>query len=150
MENNDWMIQEAEENVVEITTSQTELQSIEKVLPNHLTIIPLSQRPIFPGLTVPMTFSGKNNLNAIKQAVEQENGYIGLALARILNAENSYESELYETGTIFQIYRIIPIAPETIQVLGQGVTRFKKRSKRTVLLRFSIDGNQVQRCFLIK
>lgn len=141
MENNDWMIQEAEENMVELNAPQTQLQVIEKVLPNHLTIIPLSQRPIFPGLTVPMTFSGKNNINAIRQAVEQENSYIGLVLAKVLNTENSYESELYEIGTIFQIYRIIPIAPETVQVLGQGVARFRKKQEiqQEPFLRWEIE-----------
>lgn len=104
-----------------------ELQVIDNLLPTHLTILPLLQRPVFPGMTIPLTFSGKDNLNAIRRIVEKENGFAGLVYAKEWNSERVFESELYEVGTAFQIYRVQPIAPEVVQVIGQGIARFKKK-----------------------
>lgn len=112
--------------------SHQELQLIDNVLPTHLTILPLLQRPVFPGMTIPLTFSGKDNLNAIRRIVEKENGFAGLVYAKEWNNEHVFESELYEVGTAFQIYRVQPIAPEVVQVIGQGVARFKKKSETLI------------------
>jgi ATP-dependent Lon protease len=109
-----------------------ELQLIGNILPTHLTILPLLQRPVFPGMTIPLTFAGKDNLNAIRRIVEKENGFAGLVYAKEWNNEHVFESELYEVGTAFQIYRVQPIAPEVVQVIGQGVARFKKKSETLI------------------
>lgn len=118
------------------------LQVLEHHLPTHLTILPLQQRPIFPGMTLPLTFSGRDNLNAIRRIMEKENGYAGLVYAQDWNSENIFESELYEIGVAFQIYRVQPIAPEVVQVVGQGVARFRKKKETLVhpQLRWEIEA----------
>lgn len=107
-------------------TNTTQIQKMEDVLPDQVSVLPLGQRPVFPGLALPLTFSGKENLKTIKQIVEQEGGYMGLSLQKAQEEEQDQE-ELYEVGTLFQVLRVVPIAPETVQVLGQGITRFTKR-----------------------
>jgi len=121
----------------------TQLQKVEEVLPDELSILSVGQRPIFPGVALPLTFSGKENLKLIRQIVEQEGGYVGLTLAKPLTEdENENEEEkLFEVGTIFQIMRVVPIAPEAVQVLGQGITRFTKKKEITnsEFLRWSVE-----------
>ncbi len=112
--------------------NQGALQILENALPSHLTILPLAQRPVFPGVTLPLTFQDKEKIKVVKQAFEEEDGYLGLALARELDEEDYTNSDFYEIGTVFQIMRIVPIAPGAIQVLGRGVTRFRK--SKTVLV----------------
>jgi len=118
-----------------------QLQKVDNVLPQNLTILPLSQRPIFPGLAMPLTFSGEAQVDALKKAVDEQEGYIGLVLAQEMNKEDYTESELYEVGTLFQVLRLNPVANGAVQVLGRGVTRFRK--KRVVLvkpkLRWEVD-----------
>lgn len=109
-----------------------QLQVVEQALPNRISVLPLSQRPVFPGLTIPLTFSGKRNLKLIRYIVEKEGGQVGLVKAKEWNEENPLESDLYDVGTIFQIYRVIPIAPETVQVLGQGIARFTKKQETVI------------------
>ena len=113
-----------------------ELQKVEEMLPQNLTILPLSQRPIFPGLAMPLTFSGKAQVDALKKAVEEQEGYVGLVLAQELDQDDYAESELYEVGTLFQVLRINPIANGAVQVLGRGVNRFRK--KKVVLVKPSL------------
>jgi ATP-dependent Lon protease len=127
-----------EEVIEEALTEQEgqELQKVEQVLPQNLTILPLSQKPIFPGLAMPLTFSGKAQVEALKKAVEEQGGYVGLVLAQELDQDDYTESELYEVGTLFQVLRINPIANGAVQVLGRGVNRFRK--KKVVLVKPSL------------
>ncbi|MEL6719391.1 MAG: endopeptidase La, partial [Bacteroidota bacterium] len=131
-----------EEDIIieNIDPNTTQLQKVEEVLPDELSILPVSQRPVFPGVALPLTFSGKENLKLIRQAVEQEGGYVGLALIKSLGEED-HEEELFEVGTVFQIMRVVPIAPETVQVVGQGITRFTKKEEITnsEFLKWSVE-----------
>ncbi|MCO6494008.1 MAG: endopeptidase La [Phaeodactylibacter sp.] len=122
-----------DEEAVEIESEQKYPQAMDNVLPQTLTILPLNQRPIFPGIALPMTFSGKEQVQALKQAVEEEEGYIGLVYAQEFNTEDYTESDFYDVGTIFQVIRTNLVAPNTIQVLGRGITRFHK--KRALLVK---------------
>ncbi len=116
-----------EQNQTEADNGNGQLQIVENVLPNTLTILPLSHRPIFPGMTVPMTFSGKEKLDTLKKVMEEEDGYIGLVLASELDEEDYTESDFYEMGTVFKILRIVPTSQDAVQVLGNGVSRFKRK-----------------------
>ncbi|MEM1328032.1 MAG: endopeptidase La [Bacteroidota bacterium] len=135
--NND-PLESTNDPVADQQTITAELRRAEDILPDELIVLPLLQRPIFPGLALPLTFSGKADLKAIRQAVEKEGGYIGLSLvkdAEEVEAENPDgvqqidhdEVEMHEVGTVFQIMKVVPVAPEVVQVLGQGITRFKKK-----------------------
>lgn len=109
-----------------ITPDQGKLQVVDNVLPKNLTILPLVQRPIFPGITLPLTFTGQNKIDVLKKAMEENDGYIGLVLAQDYKEEDYTESEFYDVGTVYQIMRIVPINQNTVQVLGRGVSRFSK------------------------
>jgi ATP-dependent Lon protease len=126
------------DGVMDKETITAELRRAEDIIPDEIIVLPLLQRPIFPGLALPLTFSGKADLKAIRQSVENEGGYIGLSLVkdadevRDEDAEGTQqikhdEVEMHEVGTVFQIMKVVPVAPEVVQVLGQGITRFKKK-----------------------
>ncbi|MCO6475300.1 MAG: endopeptidase La [Phaeodactylibacter sp.] len=117
----------SEEDLIEVKPEGKYLQAMDNVLPQNITILPLIQRPAFPGIALPMTFSGKEQVQALKQAVEEDEGYVGLVFAQEFNEEDYTESDLYDVGTLFQVIRTNQIAPNTIQVLGRGVTRFQKK-----------------------
>lgn len=121
----DSIIQETDAE--EIVFEEGKLQVLDNVLPSSLPILPLSQRPIFPGIPIPITFSGKEEIELIQKVYESEDQHIGLVLAQRFNQEDYTESEFYDVGVAFQIMRIMPIAANTIQVLGRGICRFKKR-----------------------
>ncbi len=101
------------------------MQLIDPSLPQLLTILPLSQRPIFPGTALPMTFSGSDKLMAIRIAVEQHDGFIGAVLQREADADDYRESDYYEVGTVYQILKVMPMGNDALQVLGRTVRRFR-------------------------
>ncbi len=116
-----------EQNQAEANAGNGQLQIVENTLPNALTILPLNHRPIFPGMTVPMTFSGKEKLDVLKKVMEDEDGYVGLVLVSDLNEEDYTESEFNEMGTVFKIVRMVPTSQDSVQVLGNGVSRFQRK-----------------------
>ncbi|MEZ4992225.1 MAG: endopeptidase La [Saprospiraceae bacterium] len=121
------------EEFIQVDTEENKVQPVENVLPQHLTILPLAQRPVFPGMPLPIAFTGEDKIEALKKAVKQDNGYIGLVLAKEIDETDYTDSDLHETGTTFQILRLIPVAPNTMQVLGQGISRFER--KKTILIK---------------
>ncbi|WP_420460667.1 endopeptidase La [Neolewinella sp.] len=108
----------------ELTTDGA-MQLIDPSLPQLLTILPLSQRPIFPGTALPMTFSGSDKLLAIRIAVEQHDGFIGAVLQREADSDDYRESDYYEVGTVYQILKVMPMGNDALQVLGRTVRRFR-------------------------
>ncbi len=103
----------------------TAMQLVDPTLPQLLTILPLSQRPIFPGTALPMTFSGTVKLMAIKIAVEQHEGFIGAVLEKESNDDDYRESEYHEVGTVYQILKVMPMGNNGVQVLGRTLKRFR-------------------------
>lgn len=114
------------EDFIEEAAFSRELQPLERAFPTNLTIIPVFQKPVFPGVPLPLTFSGEPAVRAIREAIEKDNAYIGLVLAKS-EGEEQTPPELYETGTVFRVLRFAQITPSVLQVIGQGFSRFTKK-----------------------
>ena len=135
IENREVIEQEDEitgEDFIEEAAFSRELQPVERSLPANLTVIPIHQKPVFPGVPLPMTFSGEETVKAIREAIEKNNAYIGLVLVKSAGDGNG-EPELYDTGAVFQVLRFAPVAPNVIQVIGQGFGRFVR--KKTIFVK---------------
>ena len=122
----------SDEIIIPEKTATKKPQLVKRVLPPVLSILGVERRPIFPGLVVPLTFDDEQDLKAIKAAIDNDSGYIGLSLVKDLPVEEGAPDDLEDIGTVFQIMRIVPAAPGVFQVLGQGISRFKKR--KTILI----------------
>jgi ATP-dependent Lon protease len=113
------------EDLIEEASFSRELQPVERSLPANLTILPVFQKPVFPGVPLPMTFSGEETIAAIRTAIEKENSYLGVVMA--VPKEENGEVEMLEVGTAFKILRFAQVSPNVIQMIGQGVGRFTRK-----------------------
>ncbi|MCG8571179.1 MAG: endopeptidase La, partial [Spirochaetes bacterium] len=105
--------------------NQGEIIPVSQVFPNKLNILPMNQRPVFPHIMMPLTFSGEKYLELIKDAYETEHRYLGVVLVKKENKEDFFQSDFYQVGTIVKIYKLIPIDEQTVQLVVQGVNRFR-------------------------
>ncbi|MCB1191834.1 MAG: endopeptidase La [Leptospiraceae bacterium] len=105
--------------------SNNDLVVVSEVLPDNLIVLPILDRPIFPGIVMPLIFSGEKSINAIKSAVESQTNIFGVVLVRDLNEQDIFSSSFYTVGTALKIYKVIPISEDTIQVVAQGTHRFQ-------------------------
>ncbi len=114
----------------------SDLVRLSDVLPDNLTIIPVLNRPIFPGVMSPMNFGGQKIISALKHAYNNENGYVGIVLVKEQDEHDFDLSELYSFGTIAKIYRMQAGNENQAQVILQGMHRFeyvKTRQTKNIL-----------------
>ncbi|MBS3807144.1 MAG: endopeptidase La [Bacteroidales bacterium] len=104
----------------------SDLAMVSDMLPDNLTVLPTETRPFFPGITVPMTFSGDRFIETIKKIANSNQPFLGLVLIKEMNQEDYLQSELYEVGTVVRILKIVPVEDHSIQVLVQGLERFSR------------------------
>jgi ATP-dependent Lon protease len=102
----------------------SDLVVISEILPDKPIIIPLVNRPIFPGIMVPLTFSGDKFIKSIETAYESDNQLFGVVMTKKVNHQDFFASELHKMGTIMKIFKITPIGENTIQIMAQGLQRF--------------------------
>jgi len=103
-----------------------EMQLIDPILPQLLTILPASQRPVFPGMALPMAFNGIDLLKSLKAAVEHHEGFVGIVLMSEENEDDYRESDFHEVGSVFQIIKVLEMSPGTVQIIGRGICRFRR------------------------
>lgn len=96
-----------------------------EVLPEKVYILPMVQRPIFPGMMIPLIFSGEVLINEIKAIYEKDGRMAGAVLTEEMNEENPWDSKYYNVGTAVRLHRLTPVSEDSIQVLVQGYRRFR-------------------------
>ena len=99
---------------------------VSEVLPDRIPILPVSPRPLFPNMMMPMAFTGRGFSEVVKHAQEQFSGILGLVLIKQLNDEDFFASELHEVGTVVRIFKVNQTDEETVQVLVRGLQRFTR------------------------
>lgn len=109
---------------------------VSEIVPEKLNILPLLTRPIFPNVTLSLTFTGPKSIAVIKDAMENNDGYLGLVLTKNHNDDNFLDSELYDFGTMVKIFKTMELTPDSISIVIQGKHRFqfvKKLEKKPFL-----------------
>jgi len=96
------------------------------VWPTQLPIFPLSNRPLFPGLIVPLVYDGNDVKESINKLAGMGQTHIGLILVR--NEEEPFESKnLYHVGVIAKVIKAIEIESHGLHLVVECLERFKVR-----------------------
>ncbi|TFH40587.1 MAG: hypothetical protein E4G96_07200, partial [Chrysiogenales bacterium] len=95
-----------------------------EILPEVLHIIPLSHRPIFPGMMMPIVLTGDFMIETANNILENENKIGGVALAREQHEGSIRSDELYTVGVAIKVLRVTPIDEKTIQMMINALGRF--------------------------
>lgn len=93
-----------------------------EILPEHIPILPMRPRPIFPGIPVPIEVRGEQ-LALIKQAVQSSAETLGLVLVRDPKAQDSPQN-LHRVGVAAKILKAIQTDSESAHVLVNCLERF--------------------------
>ncbi|TVR73791.1 MAG: endopeptidase La [Marinilabiliales bacterium] len=107
-------------------SDKSQLVLVSDIYPDNIFVLPLENRPVFPGLTLPLSFSGKEMVEIIEHSIEHNNKFVGVSFIRETNGEDILDAELFDTGTLLKIQRIVNKSDDGIQFFGQAVTRFHK------------------------
>lgn len=103
---------------------KSSLVLVSEVYPDNIIVLPLENRPIFPGLALPLSFPGKKMVEMVEHAMEHNNGFIGVSWIKEADDQDILQSEMHKTGTLLKVFRVINKEEEAIQFFAQAVTRF--------------------------
>jgi len=95
-----------------------------EMVPEILTIIPLSQRPIFPGMMIPLVLSGEEMINSASVILETDHKMGGVVLIENQHEGHVISKDMYTVGVAIKILKVTPIDDKTIQVMVNALNRF--------------------------
>jgi len=95
-----------------------------EVLPDTLTVIPLSQRPIFPGMMIPLVLTGDEMINSASEIMDTEHKIGGVVLIEHNHDGQTISKDMYTVGVAIKILKVTPVDDKTIQVMVNALGRF--------------------------
>lgn len=100
--------------------TENEKNAGQKVFP----ILPVRNMVMFPNVVIPITAGRKSSIQLLEEA--QANGeFIGVVSQKNSEIENPEEKDLYTTGTLAKIIKIIKLPEGNITAITKGFHRFK-------------------------
>ena len=96
-------------------------------IPEELPILPLRNTVAFPFAVTPLNVGVPRSVKLIEEAVEGES-LIGLVAMKDPSVEEPLPGQVYETGTIARIVRVVRTPDGNLQTVVQGLERFRVRS----------------------
>lgn len=116
-------IDENSELIPLMTPEDEELINNEK-LPNSLPILPLRNTVLFPGVVIPITAGRDTSIKLINDA--NKNGkVIGVVAQKDESVEKPKEKDIYKTGTVAKILKVLKMPDGNTTIIIQGKRRFK-------------------------
>jgi ATP-dependent Lon protease len=105
--------------------NENQLVVAQDILPDVVPIIPLSQRPIFPGMMIPLVLTGELMINIASEIMETENKIGGVVLVEHQHEGIIESDDLYPVGVSIKIFKVTPIDENTIQIMINALGRFE-------------------------
>jgi len=107
-------------------SSGTDLVVAMEMLPPFLSILPLSNRPLFPGLIVPLVYEGDEMIKAFREVAAAEEQFVGLLLVHDEDAPFATEN-LFEVGVAARVIKAVEISGHGLHIVVECMERFRVR-----------------------
>src|SRR3954454_11079882 len=110
--------------IEEFPISLAETDAIEPMvqIPSELPVLPLRDIVIYPFMIVPLFVSRDRSIRAVEEALSKDR-MILLVSQRDVNKEEPERDDLYNTGTVAIIMRMLKLPDGRIRILIQGLSR---------------------------
>ncbi len=92
-------------------------------LPKKLPILPLRNNVLFPGVIIPISAGREKSIKAVKKAYK-ENKYIGVLAQLDTKVDEPDSKDLYQTGTVARIIKMLSMPDGSHTLILQGIRRF--------------------------
>ncbi len=101
-----------------------EQDSDDKPIPEELPILPLRNTILFPGVIIPIAIGREKSHQLIKD-VEKSKGYFGALTQTDYKVDDPGVHDLYKTGTVARVIKILQMPDNSTSVIIQGKKRFQ-------------------------
>jgi len=113
-----------EEFIQLISEEDEEEQTMDDSLPEELSILPLKNAVLFPGVVIPITVGRKKSVKLVKKAYQGER-VIGVIAQKNIEMEDPLVEDLYSIGTVAKIVKMIVLPDGNTTIIIQGKRRFQ-------------------------
>ncbi len=93
-------------------------------VPDTLPLLPVRDIVVFPNMVVPLFVGRESSIHAVRFAMEHSR-LVMLASQKVSSTESPQPSEIYTTGTIATVMRMITLSDGRIKLLLQGMVKAK-------------------------
>ncbi|PQJ23199.1 endopeptidase La [Tenacibaculum sp. SG-28] len=110
--------------LIPLLTPEDEENMNNEEIPEQLPILPLKNTVLFPGVVIPITAGRDKSIQLIKDA-NKGNKVIGVVAQRNEDVEDPSANDVYGTGVVAQILRVLKMPDGNTTVIIQGKKRFE-------------------------
>jgi ATP-dependent Lon protease len=133
------LVQEDSEELIQLINPEQDSDLKPEDLPEELSILPIKNTVLFPGVIIPITVTRQKSIRLIKKAY-QDNRIIGVIAQRNKQDEPGID-DLYKFGTIARMIKMLVLPDGNTTIIIQGKNRFgvKEFIQEEPFLTASID-----------
>ncbi|PTM02061.1 MAG: endopeptidase La [Candidatus Arcticimaribacter sp.] len=115
---------ESEAELIPLLTSEDEEALEKEDLPAEVSLLPLRNTVLFPGVVIPITVGRDKSIQLIKDA-NKGSKVIGVVAQKDQGVENPGANDIYSLGTVAQILRVLKMPDGNTTIIIQGKKRFE-------------------------
>jgi ATP-dependent Lon protease len=120
------LVQEESDDLIQLINPEQESDLKPEDLPEELSILPIKNTVLFPGVVIPITVGRQKSIRLVKKAY-QGNRIIGVVAQKNSQAEEPGIEDLYRTGTVARIIKMLVLPDGNTTIIIQGKNRFAIR-----------------------
>lgn len=117
-------IADDEPELIPLLTNEDEETMNNEQLPDIVSVLPLRNTVLFPGVVIPITVGRDKSIHLIKDAYKADK-IIGVVAQKDVSIEDPKLSDLNSIGTIAQILKMLRMPDGNTTVIIQGKRRFR-------------------------
>lgn len=117
------MVQEDSEELIQLINPEQESDLKAEELPETISILPIKNTVLFPGVVIPITVTRQKSIKLIKKAY-QGNKIVGVIAQKNKQAEEPGMDDLYRFGTLARIIKMLVLPDGNTTIIIQGKNRF--------------------------
>ena len=115
---------ESEAELIPLLTSEDEEALEKEDLPAEVSLLPLRNTVLFPGVVIPITVGRDKSIQLIKDA-NKGLKVIGVVAQKDQAVESPGANDIYSLGTVAQILRVLKMPDGNTTIIIQGKKRFE-------------------------
>lgn len=117
------IVQEESDDLIQLINPEQDLELKPEDLPEEISILPIKNTVLFPGVVIPITVGRQKSIKLVKKAY-QGNRIIGVVAQKNALAEEPSIEDLYKTGTVARIIKMLVLPDGNTTIIIQGKNRF--------------------------
>ena len=114
----------SEAELIPLLTPEDEEEMNKEELPDSLSILPLRNMVLFPGVVIPITAGRDKSIRLINDA-NAEGKIIGVVAQKNEEDEDPTKNDIHKIGTVARILKVLKMPNGNVTVILQGKKRFE-------------------------